>query len=178
LDTTGATALFAIVSGSAVSHPTIIDSKSDTWNTDIDWNGGHISVFSCNPSSVGSGHTVTIQVASGCNVIFIAFSGSSKTLDGVSTPGSTGNWNGATVNAGSLTPSTANDLCFAVAWWNVGAGTSDTVDSGFTKTAALGTNPGLGLAYKIKSSDSTAENPGWIHAAGADGMVIQAQYHP
>jgi hypothetical protein len=180
LDTTGATDLFALVGGSSGSTPTLTDSKGNSWTADINWNNSKISLFHSVATSVGSGHTVTVGVVGGCDVIFFAVTrtgGGGATLDGVSTPGTTGNWNGLTVNAGSLTPSTANDLCIAIAWWNVGAGgAGDTVDSSFVKIAAIGTNPGLGGAYKIKSSSSTAENPGWVHVGGADGVFIQAMY--
>lgn len=180
LDTTGATDLFVLVTGNSLSHPTTIDNKSNPgWTADIDWNNSHISLFHCTPSSVGHGHTVTVQTVSGCNLTFIAVkkSGGTATLDGVSTSGSTGNWNSSTVRAGSLTPSTPNNLFLGIAWWDIGAGgVSDTVDSSFTKIAAIGTNPGHGSACKIKSADSSAENPGWVHAAGADGTFIQATY--
>lgn len=178
IDTTGATDLFVLITGGSGSTPSISDNNSNSWNIDVPWSG-HYMIYHSVASLVGSGHFVTVGNVSGCNVVFIAFSKSGGAiLDGSpSTPGSTGNWNGSTVRAGSLTPSTANNLFLALAWWDVGAGgAGDTVDSGFTKITAIGINPGLGAAYKIKSSDSTAENPGWVHIGAADGFFIQVCY--
>jgi len=52
MDTTGATCLFALVTGGGLSHPTLTDNKGDTWTTDIDWNNSHISLFSDVSSSL------------------------------------------------------------------------------------------------------------------------------
>jgi hypothetical protein len=181
MDTTGATRLFALVTGGGLSHPALTDGTGNTWTADIDWNNSHVSVFSClNPTHVGTGHSISINNVNNCNIIFVAVTGgSSPAFQAASAGGTTGNWGGATVNAGSLTPSGGNNLFLAVAWWDVGAGgASDTVDSGFTKIDAFSTNPGCGGAYKIKSSDSTAENPGWKHTGASDGVFIQATYTP
>jgi hypothetical protein len=182
LDTTGATALFAIVTGGALTHPTITDSQSNTWVADVDWNGNHVSIFRClNPGSkVNAAHTVTVGNGNTINVIFLAFSGSgTHAFDSASAGGTTGNWNGATVNAGSLTPSGSNNLFIAAAWWDVGAGgAGDTVDSSFTKVDAFGTNPGCGGAYFIASGSNAAKNPGWKHTGAADGIFIQTTYTP
>jgi hypothetical protein len=75
MDTTGATCLFALVTGGGLSHPTLTDNKGNTWSTDIDWNNSHISLFSCLvPSSVGTSHTISINNINNCNIIFVAFS--------------------------------------------------------------------------------------------------------
>jgi len=182
VDSTGSGPMFLLVSYGSLTHPAITDGLGgNTWNADVDANNNHISIFSClNPSNTNSSHTLSINNINGAYLVFLKFSGSTTTaLQAVSTPGTTGNWNSSTVHAGSLTPSGANNLFIALAWWDVGAGgAGDTIDSGFTKIIAFGTNPGMGVGYKIKSSDSSAENPGWVHTGAADGVFIQATYTP
>jgi hypothetical protein len=182
VDSTGSGPMFLLVSYSSLTHPAITDALGgNTWNLDVDANNNKISIFSClNPSNTNSSHTLSIANVNNTYLTFLKFTGSTTmAFQAGSTGGTTGNWNGGTVRAGSLTPSGANNLFLAVAWWDVGAGgAGDTIDSSFTKLYAFGTNPGMGVGYKIKSSDSSAENPGWVHTGAADGVFMQATYTP
>jgi len=108
IDTTGADLLIVGVSQyEAPGSVTITDNKSNTWTGLTIPAGGTTEgrIWYCKPTTVGSGHTVSANVAGGFygGITFAAFSGSHVTPFDVQA--GNGNNAGTAASAGSLTPS-------------------------------------------------------------------------
>jgi hypothetical protein len=157
IDTTGANLI--VIAGTSYDVPiTAADSKGNTWSVLTEYDSDvRVRLFYCLDPIVGSGHTFTINSASGFpSVAVIALSGAAAASVFDQINGS------ATAQAGSVTPSEDNEILIAA----VSFTTSNTVsiDGSFTITNqsdyAGGGAIGIGLAYKIQTS-AGAENPTW-----------------
>lgn len=162
INTTGASLLVVAVGwltpvGAA---PALTDNKSNTWTplTPQSVGGGpggdNCQFYYVENPTVGSGHSFTIDQTGDIAVI---------ALSGAKTSGAFDVENGsATQTTGSITPSQDNEVvatCYS--GWVGGAGTTQTVDSGFTKIESSGLGSGgIVLAYLIQTT-ATAENVTW-----------------
>jgi hypothetical protein len=172
INSTGANLLVAGMIIGSGSVPNLVDSKSNSWTTALaGWNNRMTLFYCLSPGSVGSGHNLASNNLSGAIVWFAAFakSGGSPGFDALATGNVTANWQSSLLQCGSISPASANDLFVSFTAFDVGTGAGDNCDSSFVAldTPAKNTTTGLGLdvSYKIKSSDSTAENPGWRRGA-------------
>jgi hypothetical protein len=157
------------------SPPTLSDSKGNTWTgltLKTTGNAGS-RIFYCAPTSVGSGHTFTVNSSNAFAFGVQAWSGANASPFDIE--------NGATasgvtsIQSGSVTPTNANSLIVAA-----GSPTDNTslygVDSGFTATATVpfvgGTNEGLLMAY-LKQNAAAAVNPtfSWTTSAAAAATI-------
>lgn len=169
INTTGAnlivvTAVFYAPGGSL----TLTDSKGNTWTalTRRDSGSGVGStLYYCFNPTVGSGHTFT-----GTNnyplLGVLSFSGADTSPFDVEA-GTTGS--GSTIQPGSVTPSTANNIIVS----GVGAGMTSgaiSIDGSFTEpnAEAVGAAFQVSCAYLIQTS-ATAQNPTWTIPSGGYG---------
>ena len=182
INVVGATLFIGSVSyspGSLGATP-ISDSQSNTW-IDVGTtyqSGGNpraVRVFYCINPSTSSSQTFRTNTASygslavetfACNGTPSFFNQTGQGNFSDSSPG-----NG--FQAGSLSPSTPNDL-FAFTL-GLGGSNGTSVDSGFTAGVRdNGSSICAGVfCYKIKSSDSSAENPTWTNSANSYGGATQ-----
>lgn len=179
ITTSGANLLIVMVSEGASENPVtagLSDSNSNTWTALTSQNTSSTSgaLFYCLNPTVGAGHTFTFTHSSFFpGIAVLAFSGvNTAGTDGQS--GATGDGLHASLQPGSITPSAANDLF--VTGLGYGASRTMAIDSSFTITdqidfLASGGNEGIAAAYKIKSSDSTAENPTWSWTTNLGNVV-------
>jgi hypothetical protein len=184
LDSTGCNFAIVIATGGSLSKPTIVDGKSNTgWNADVDWTSSHVSIFSCNLTSVGTGHTFTIQSAGGLTAIVLLFNktGGAAVFDAGNVGSVSGNWDGTTVTAGSVTPTTGNNLFVSGIWYDVGNGVGDTCigTASFSIIENVIANPGGQGAIYIANGDSNAQNAGWKRGTSnnSDAAAGAATYH-
>lgn len=181
VDTTGATLCVASFSdGVTTATYTPTDSKGNTWHglsiasagsqgrTQLWYAWDHGGT----PLSVGTGHTFTGATTAGGNpfVVFTCYNGtqtSSDPFDQQST-GSTGISVATSLQPGSVTPATANQLLVTTVSGYVEP-TGFTINSGFTISAqsALvgGTNYAGAQAYLVETT-ATAQNPTWTLSSG------------
>ena len=179
IDSTGANLLVSGLGSSWNTKP-FFDSKSNTWsqvrseleNFDFD---RQASIAWSTPTSVGSGHTGSHGQALSSNyqaIVFAAFSGAAASSpedqtadDYISSTES--------IQAGSITPTEANELIIAVLCSRSDVEVS--IDSGFTIIAQIPASESpqyraVAMAYKIQTS-AEAVNPTWswtgAHAAVA-----------
>lgn len=173
LDTTGATLLvvtahtYSYYSGSGT--PTAVtDSKGNTWTPVAPYGVGSseefVETWHCvNPTSVGSGHYVTLSCTTYDykTVIFSAWSGSFDTSGGVvraSNGSNSGSW-----QTGSVTPN-AGDLIIAgmASGDSSGDAGGPTIDSGFSVLAFKHDGSGMdGAQAALIAPNGTAVNPTW-----------------
>jgi hypothetical protein len=102
IDTTGADFLLAAVSAFASSNIGLTDNKGNTW-TALDENSGSSNIrwFYCNnPSSVGSGHTVTPSSASFPSAQLFAYSGAKNATPLIDADINNGTTNNPTLSSG------------------------------------------------------------------------------
>ncbi len=162
IDTTGADFLVALLT--TVNNPTPTDSKSNTgWTGKTVQTGafaGAIRIWWCVPTSVGSGHTLSVPGGNTPGLFFYAFSGGSATPsdqeNGTSTPAQ------PTVQPGSITPS--EDGCLVMVGCGVFSTAVATIASPYTTPSGLGlagaggSSWGGTFAYNIQTT-ATATNP-------------------
>lgn len=135
-------------------------------------------LYWCLPTSVGAGHTVTWDSGLGTfpALVVSAWAGAYISPN----DGGTGNNGGAgsTIQPGSLTPPFDNELL--VSGVATGAGTIDSIDSGYTILDTVNFDPGVNIgishAYKIQTSLG-AENPTWTLSTSVDRSANAAQWH-
>ncbi len=160
INSTGANFLAAGLN--TVNDPTPTDSKSNTgWTGKTVRTGafsGKLRIWWCVPTSVGSGHTLSVPGGNTPGLFFAAFSGASATPSdleaGTSTPAN------PTVQPGNLTPSEAD--CLVLLLTGVFCTGVVTVPSPFTVLDGLagagGTSWGGTFAYVIQTT-ATLTNP-------------------
>ncbi len=167
IDTSGANLLVVVVSYLTASPPTLSDSKSNSWGspilTEVGASGGSAAMYYCKNPNIGTAHTFTLTGGADNSACFAAFDGRDTTSPLDQSSGA----NLGSVQPGSITPSTDNQLVVAVS--GGGIGTTGTVDSGMTVTDF---NPFVGgtgyhsvLAYIIQST-AGAINPTFADAGG------------
>lgn len=147
----------------------ISDSKGNTWtqlnvygSTGLD--NSAACIWYCTPTSVGSGHTCSVN---GTAVIYpsitvASFSGAAtSSVFDVQNGASIDNWN-PDLQTGSVTPGQVNELLISIN--TVNGATTVSVDSGFTisDTQAYGSGANMGgsMAYLIETA-VLAKNPTW-----------------
>lgn len=116
-----------------------------------------VALYKCASPTVGTGHTFT-TTANLSIISWMGFSGGA----GAVADGFKGNSAGlqATLQPGSITPLGNNDL-FVIGWTFAGS-LPTSINSSFDTPISLqegGNNLFAGMSYKIKSANSTAENP-------------------
>jgi hypothetical protein len=160
----------AIVLASYSAHPTPTDSKGNTYSMALNLSSGdggvpgssrQISIFYCAAPTVGSGHTATLAGSGTYAVMaFYAFSGGAggsldQTNSNVDTNATT------TLQPGSITPSTANQLIITGIEFR--SGSNAAINSGFAtpqKAAQTANNVGGAGSYLIQGA-AAAVNPTW-----------------
>ncbi len=169
IDTTGASLLVLNLGYLDSSGPVISDSKSNTWtalteNT-ITGNTAQRMFYVQNPI-VGTGHTFTAtgsNIQAALSVCAVNGTLTASVLDQTAYSGPT---SAATINAGSVTPGTANQVIFS----GLGVGNvlvTLSIDSGYTITDTIGVGSfdWIGsLAYKIQTT-ALATDPTWTSDA-------------
>jgi hypothetical protein len=159
-----------IVLCSYSAHPTPTDSKGNTYSLAVNLSSGdgggagtsrQISIFYCSSPTVGSGHFATLTGASTfAAMAFYAFSGGAGgILDAINSAVNTGTV--TTMQAGSITPTTANQLIIAGIEFR--SGSNAAIDSGFStplKAAQTGNNVGCAGSYLVQGA-AAAINPTW-----------------
>lgn len=183
IDTTGATLLIATISrysGGGSNPCTITDSKGNTWTPMTGWTSSGtfdtMQAWFSIPTSVGSGHTITITKGAGANPFagggFAAFSGSKATsvLDlevqlnnaGAST----------TQTATSITPSEAN--CLIVQMLGTDGANYSSINAGYTLSFKQDWSGGAyvtsALAYLIQTTAAASAPTITIDASAGVGI--------
>lgn len=163
INTTGAN-LIVLNLTTGQSSAAVSDNMGNTYTplTRIVSTSPQIQLFYCVSPTVGAGHTFTYSVASSFSFISAAaFSGAitSGTFDQQNGFDQTSNVN--SIQAGSITPGSNNEIIIAGVGGNVGA-SSYSIDSGFTilQQTPYGTTYAHGFAY-IFQSTAAAINPTW-----------------
>ena len=190
IDTTGATLLVVteyMYNGDPCGYAAPVDSKSNTWTCAGSYYGGsaekaYIGIWYSIPTSVGSGHTVTIPSVAHASAAFAAFSGtaSSYVLDSKTGAGQA---TGSTLQPGSLTPTGNGELVITGASGSVNGTSVSSVDSPFSshlvQNVAQGSGNGsVALAYEIQTT-ATARNPTWTFSTGShETSAIIAAFLP
>ena len=177
IDTTGADTLIVVVGCDNATFPTLTDSKSNTWTglTISAGSGGtrQERIFYAKNATVGTGHTFTLSGTSNfVSMCFSAWSGGNTTapFDQQQTGGASF---GSTVQTGSVTPGSANELLVAGISHTQINSAADTIDSSFTVLDSI-TDTGFGhtntgLAYQIQTT-ATTRNPTWTSSGGNDTL--------
>ncbi len=167
VDTSGADLLVAVVAYYNVGTPAggdLTDSKGNTWTKRGNQQGGaggSLTMYWCNPSSVGSGHTFTFASASTYMALMVlAFSGSDTAgaFDQESTGGAPASQ--SSVQPGSLTADTYLGVT-GISLDNSESGL--TINGSFTQETAVAyaaaNNEAGDVAWKVFAAG--AENPTW-----------------
>jgi|NGEPerStandDraft_6_1074524.scaffolds.fasta_scaffold120595_1 hypothetical protein len=169
IDSSGADLLIlGLVWDSSSLAGDLIDSKGNTWTALTSKATPMVQIWYCKPSTVGSGHTVTVDNHTGgglyLSAYLAAFSGSSPTPFDLENGA-----NNTATSPGSITPSQSNELVIAVA---SSGSSAPTVDANMTllnnNAVSGGTYWGGGMAYRIQIT-AAAINPVW---AGSAACVI------
>jgi len=183
LDTTGAKFLAMAVMWAGGGPVVQSDGKGNTWGISSNYVANNPKVqwyYVTNATGkVGSGHTFSASctgVAVAIDVYAFSCGSGQPTLDGESAGNRTGGWLGNTILAGSITPSTNNDIFLGAATWDVNGTSIVTNNAGFLYPDPLiYAGNGLMAGYKIHVSDGTAENPGWLQ--GTTGNNCDADFN-
>ena len=174
-DTSGAT-LIVIIESSFNSQFTPTDSKGNTWTKAVgstSFTGEQSSIWYCVPTSAGAGHTFSVSSANSFAALAVyAFTGGSGgVLD--KTSGAFNNGSATTVQPGSITPTTANQLIISGVSYTVGSTAS--VDSGFSTPLNAGVvsfqHEGGAAAFLVQGA-AAAVNPTWTTSSGDDTSTI------
>lgn len=180
INTTGANFISIAISTYLMDPSTsnISDSKGNTWNklaSYVSGNAADVTEFYSVPTSVGSGHTFTINFTGAFPTIgVIAFTGAAASPYDNNVVGA--NTDSTSIAPGSITPSQDNEVVITAFTFNTDG--TITAPSGFTLTDIQqrgGINIGLALAYKIQTS-AGAENPSWSTSASGIIGATQASF--
>jgi hypothetical protein len=187
IDTTSATIIVIGVEYYQASGgpPTLSDSKANTWTQLTVQTGASSKVslyYSLNPT-VGSGHTFTLTNA------FAGFYGTGQVLafSGSATPGFTGGQqsgtvgSGATVQPGSITPGTTNNLVVTALGTGYNGVYSVSAPFSLTDQQQQGASTLGGATAWLSQSAATAVNPTWTAtgtASPVDNNAVMAVFHP
>lgn len=183
INTTGANLLVACISYLQGATITLSDSLANTWSLIVvksATNSISHAIYYVNSSTpnVGAAQTFTLtgsSVFSAGKVMSFSGAGGLDQSSGFTTAG------GPPAQPGSITPAAANSL-FVTGAGTDGAGSTFTVDSGFTITGQTaftgGTNFGNAGAYLIQGA-ATALNPTWSWTgANTEYAVAMAVFKP
>lgn len=171
LDTTGATLLvFGIAHLDAQGPGTPSDSKANTWaQAATAGNTCGIDIFYVKNPAVGSGHTFSNTGTANYPSLFIlAFAGTDTSADRDQQNSATAS-TATTIQPGSVTPSTNNQVVVTVVCETAVSGTWS-IDGGFTISnqgpVQAGAAYGGGMAYLIQTT-AAAANPTWTTNSAA-----------
>lgn len=178
IDTTGADLLVVSVAHFNTVTGSVSDSKSNTWQPlTVTDNGSFTdsSLFYCVGGTVGSGHTFTINSATG-GITAAAFSCvGTATFDNEAGGSSASS---ATLSTSGITPNQNNSLVI------FGGGMTGTLDFGSitggfnvadTISSSGGVTWGSGLAYLIQTTAAAAD-PDWTISGSADWSARIASF--
>ena len=176
LDTTGAKFLAMAVMWAGGGPVVQSDGNGNSWGISSNYVANSPKVqwyYVTNATGkVGSGHTFSASctgLAVAIDVFAFSCGSGQPTLDGESAGNRTGGWLGNTILAGSITPSTNNDLFLSAGSWDVNGTSVATNNANFLYPDPLiYAGNGLMAGYKIHASDGTAENPGWLQGTAAN----------
>ena len=182
VNTTGADLLIVFITSGSTT-PSLSDSFSNTWTLIASITGSHglSYLYYCSAPTVGAGHTFTTDKTNFGTITVQAWSGSAASpLDQFSSFGTSTT---TTVQPGSITPLSNNELIICGSFSGLVAIAEPTVDSGFTIPAGSGfagvpgTNyGGEALAY-LEQTSAAAVNPTWTYASNTgDGQAIIASF--
>jgi hypothetical protein len=172
VDTTGANLLIATATWYGTTPSSITDSKGNTWTkltTSVSTTDQNSAIWYCVPTSVGSGHTITITNVY-TSIGFMAFSGASATpFDSEDTSSSA-----SSVTSLALGPLTipAGGLIIATLGNFTHTGTvsiSDSLTANYQPYSA-GTAMTHGSAYKLSAGGETI-TPTWSWSGGQGSVV-------
>lgn len=177
---TGATLLvMACESGNAGSTFTPSDSSSNTWTSLTRQSGGSNALqlfYAVNPTVTGSQTFQCVSTNTFAGVLAEGFSGTLTTagvFDAQSGTNAT-----SPMMPGSITPAQAGEV-FVTAAANNGAGTTPSIDSGFTITDSnsSGSFEIAAMAYLVNAG-SSAQNPTWTLGSASTNAAMAAFKHP
>ncbi len=189
INTTGADLIVLwLLSYNGVARPTISDlvgGNSNTWTALTDRGNGSLTrgtFFYCVPTHVGSGHTFTVGGSGNFSSIYVeAWSGC--LTSGPFDQQNGGSNSGTTVQPGSVTPGSANELVVTGCGnYDVPGGSPSppSADSGFSVSDSFLTTANSmsgGMAYLVQTT-ATAENPTWTFAQAAAQLAAIATFKP
>jgi hypothetical protein len=176
IDTTGSTLLVLCVSAFVTTPGTISDSKSNTWVAGAATSSANDAIFCFyvkNPT-VGSGHTFTDTATGNFATIFVAsFSGTDTTANTDQSNSSGGTPGAGTVQPGSVTPTTNNQVLVTAVSADANTQTLS-INAGFTITDQVNsfTNGYTGAMAYLVQGTAAAVNPTWTSTNGTE--VLQA----
>jgi hypothetical protein len=166
IDTTGADLLIACYSSIGSAIPVPADSKSNTWIqavTDSAGGRGGGWIFYCASPTVGTGHTFSATGGAAGVQQITALSGKiASPLDATNSAIFANNGTTTTRPTGSVTPTQSGEFCIALYEIDDPAGSTFTIDSGFTVLDSFDVVPGatfgLVVGYLAQGS-AAAVNP-------------------
>jgi hypothetical protein len=181
INTTGASLLVCAIScyngPGATTAPT--DSQSNTWTALANHQSAgsdQTRIFYCISPSTSASHTFTQSNAYSIGNV-TAFSSPSTPVVGSEV---SANATATTIQAGSLTPSAANNLIVSAVGANVGGSAASSVNGGFTitDTAAYtsSVSHGASMAYLVQAG-ATSVNPTWTFSASVPMVAVNAYFH-
>ena len=183
IDTTGANLLVVYVnrySGGGSGATTISDSKGNTWTAMTGWTSSVTAdtaqAWYCVPTSVGSGHTVTVTKGTGGNpfigAVFSSFSGGKSTSPLDLEARLNNSASSSTHTATSLTPSENN--CLVIQMLSTDGVNYSSINASYTLAAKIdfsgGVNVTASLSYLIQTTASASAPT--ITLSGAAGAGI------
>jgi hypothetical protein len=174
-DSTGANLLVVMLSESNTTDDAITDSKGNTWHELTQQaNGGRSGVLWWSaPTTVGSGHTVTVAGVSNFSAMAIqAWSGGATGTPFDQQNGANGV--GTSLATGSVTPTTDGQLVITGFQWGDTTGLATISGGGFSSGSIDDNVKGIGaqaqgvaMAHVIQTT-AAASNPTWAEPGGAD----------
>lgn len=188
IDTTNVNLVGICVSYSGGSIPSLTDSNLNTWTTALasTFGGGNPKCiwFYCINPIVGTVHTFTIGAISGaiCNIQVLAFTksgGNPSFHSGLDSEVITGNWGSSSgIKPGSITPLSSTSIFLSSAVYDVNVSGIAVNSSFIIPNSAIPVPTGVQVSYKIKVSDSTAEDPTWtVSSGGADAFSTMIDFN-
>lgn len=176
INATGANLLIVVVATTTNTGGVITDSSSNSW-TEVPAALGYDDLkcsvwYAVNPT-VTSSHTVSVTgTGNRPSIAFSAWSGADTSAPFDQTANAQDLFNG-TVQAGSVTPTTNDQLVIAGMAATLDDGTPASIDGGFTiaqQAEGTGNASGVYLAYLIQTT-AAAANPTWTDGAIAKNAI-------
>lgn len=166
INTTGATLIVLVRASGAGSPPTPTDSALNVWTALTEYNntssaGKMRAYYVVNPTT-NAAHTFSMSGAGGPAIAVIAYAGTHASAPFDVENGDTTTPTGSSIQPGSVTPGTANEVVVTCAAQQQ-QGDTLTIGGTFgvrTATAATAFAPGISLADEIQTT-ATARNPTW-----------------
>ncbi len=184
INTTGTDTIVVAVVGTSGTTPVsgwVTDSKSNNYT--VTTGASYQTAFSANiafwsvaTATVGSGHTFTFTPSSNWSfsaMAVLACNGGAASSPLDQQNGAQNNGIGTTLQPGSVTPSTDNQLVVTAVGSPAG-GTIASVSAPYTITDTIaysgGNNMGIAMAYAVQTT-ATATNPTWTDGSSGVGLI-------